>query len=676
MENVFTTFFDLSKKGQENSVNCVNCVKLLNYQTLPSKNETEEREGYYESTARPVGKSRITSTRPGLNQYKTPITKMLQRVAMIFAVLMMSIANIGMAWGYSYMENHATPSAESGDLTQITVVSNVSFGNNSLQINSNGASGSFTIAILDGSYIDSITFAKNGNYPVGSLEPHTGTSGTVTNRNSGEIWKFVPSSSISSATFDMSAPSSQKTRLNNIKIYWQSNYEHFTKNFSVTGSSNPYTINCTKSNASSDVTMTINSNSSLISSNCLQLGNGKIFTITSAGHNIKKIIFLATSNGAISNLSANTGTYTSSTKTWVAGSGTQTVTFTSSGSNATIAAISIELEEIGTSHSVTAATEDEDKGTAAAASTSVVEGATTTITATPKSGYAFDHWTVSGTGATLSSTSTNPTTLTMGTANATVTAYFVEKTCPSSGTLYTAAVKSSVSSNQSFPASATTEVSPTTQADITGGQLFAINGESSAKNLIANSSGYKFCMTNNSTKFKLVLECELQVGDIITIDGVGGTKDDAPIGLWVSSSDSRPGSVTSSDEYHGKSILYIHRAVGTSTYFNNINISRSAVPSCTAPSSVSIGDQWLAFVGEPLTLTASLTGGSGDHTYQWYKGGTSDGYAIEGATSATYYKAEAEAGDADNYYCKVSTEGDDDVWSEAYKVQVLRLQLM
>ena len=101
-----------------------------------------------------------------------------------------------------------------------------------------------------------------------------------------------------------------------------------------------------------------------------------------------------------------------------------------------------------------------------------------------------------------------------------------------------------------------------------------------------------------------------------------------------------------------------------------------SAPSCTAPSSVSVGDQWLAFVGEPLTLTASLTGGSGDHTYQWYKGGTSDGYAIEGATSATYYKAEAEAGDADNYYCKVSTEGDDDVWSEAYKVQVLRLQLM
>ena len=211
----------------------------------------------------------------------------LRYVAMIFAVLVMSMANVGMAWGTSYMENHATPSANSGDFTQITVTGDVSFGNSSLQINSNGGSGSFTIAILDGSYIDSITFAKNGNYPVGNLEPHSGTNGTVTNRGSGAIWKFVPSANMSTATFDMSAPSGGKTRLNNIKVYWKSDYEHFTKNFSVSGSSNPYTVNCTKSNASSYVTMNINSNSSVIISNCLQLGSTKALTITSSGHNLE-----------------------------------------------------------------------------------------------------------------------------------------------------------------------------------------------------------------------------------------------------------------------------------------------------------------------------------------------------------------------------------------------------
>ena len=59
-----------------------------------------------------------------------------------------------------------------------------------------------------------------------------------------------------------------------------------------------------------------------------------------------------------------------------------------------------------------------------ASGSSVVEGRTASITASPATGYAFDHWAVSGTNATLSSTSTNPTTFTMGTANATVTGYF------------------------------------------------------------------------------------------------------------------------------------------------------------------------------------------------------------------------------------------------------------
>lgn len=55
----------------------------------------------------------------------------------------------------------------------------------------------------------------------------------------------------------------------------------------------------------------------------------------------------------------------------------------------------------------------------------VVIGDQVTLTATPSSGYSFNGWSVSGTGSTLSSTSANPTTFTMGTANATVTANFV-----------------------------------------------------------------------------------------------------------------------------------------------------------------------------------------------------------------------------------------------------------
>ena len=47
------------------------------------------------------------------------------------------------------------------------------------------------------------------------------------------------------------------------------------------------------------------------------------------------------------------------------------------------------------------------------------------LIATPKTGYRFSKWTVSGTGATLSSTTNATTTFTMGSANATVTATFI-----------------------------------------------------------------------------------------------------------------------------------------------------------------------------------------------------------------------------------------------------------
>ena len=67
-----------------------------------------------------------------------------------------------------------------------------------------------------------------------------------------------------------------------------------------------------------------------------------------------------------------------------------------------------------------------DAGSNAVASgADVAESAEVTLTATPADGYAFSSWEVSGTGSTLTSTSTNPTTFTMGTANATVTANFV-----------------------------------------------------------------------------------------------------------------------------------------------------------------------------------------------------------------------------------------------------------
>lgn len=63
-------------------------------------------------------------------------------------------------------------------------------------------------------------------------------------------------------------------------------------------------------------------------------------------------------------------------------------------------------------------------GTVVLGATSVLEGETTTATAIANADYKFKEWSITGEGATLNSTSTNPTTVTMGIADATVTATF------------------------------------------------------------------------------------------------------------------------------------------------------------------------------------------------------------------------------------------------------------
>ena len=77
-----------------------------------------------------------------------------------------------------------------------------------------------------------------------------------------------------------------------------------------------------------------------------------------------------------------------------------------------------------TANAVTVESNNDAWGTVVAAANSLCEDETTKITATPASGYRFVSWTVNGTDSSLSSTSSNPTTLTMGTEAVTVTATF------------------------------------------------------------------------------------------------------------------------------------------------------------------------------------------------------------------------------------------------------------
>ena len=97
-----------------------------------------------------------------------------------------------------------------------------------------------------------------------------------------------------------------------------------------------------------------------------------------------------------------------------------TTTFTMGTADAIVTA---NFEEIPT-HTLSSSVSPVDAGTVTLDATSIMEGYTTTATASANAGYKFTGWSITGTGASLSSNSDNPTTITMGSADATVTASF------------------------------------------------------------------------------------------------------------------------------------------------------------------------------------------------------------------------------------------------------------
>ena len=180
--------------------------------------------------------------------------------------------------------------------------------------------------------------------------------------------------------------------------------------------------------------------------------------------------------------------------------------------------------------------------------------------------------------------------------------------------------------------SGTTEIT-SEYATISGGKMYAISGQESAKSLIKtwNKVVY-FCHTNNNTYFKVVLDEPLAVGDVITADALAGVKKDGDgnvtgtKGLLVSTIEGYPSyepecsvkeangetdavienllnyTVTAGSEYVGATTIYIYRAAGATEYFTNFKITRaaSAVTTYTVAGAVlgGAGSEEAGFFGE------------------------------------------------------------------------------
>ena len=159
-------------------------------------------------------------------------------------------------------------------------------------------------------------------------------------------------------------------------------------------------------------------------------GAGKLSYSTDGGKNWTYLVG-SSSQGTAFNNSAWNGSYTTSYKDVSKDVSLSNVTQLKIRIEATANSLycqsfTITYTASVTSHTLSSAVSPAESGSVELSATSVAEGSKATATATPAAHYVFDHWSISGTGSTLSSTTTNPTTVTMGTADATVTATFTK----------------------------------------------------------------------------------------------------------------------------------------------------------------------------------------------------------------------------------------------------------
>lgn len=161
------------------------------------------------------------------------------------------------------------------------------------------------------------------------------------------------------------------------------------------------------------------------------------------------------------------------------------------------------------------------------------------------------------------------------------------------------------------PAGAETEI-PAANATITGGKMYANNGQDAAKAMIKVQGGEAaFQCTNNNTFFKVVLDKALQAGDVISTRMQ--TRTDTDLGLFFAAEATRPSETTTAiivptadgqvwtdaptytvaagDGICGQTTFYIFRATGKSTYFNAFKITRDGATGISNVQTIQIDNE-------------------------------------------------------------------------------------
>lgn len=179
----------------------------------------------------------------------------------------------------------------------------------------------------------------------------------------------------------------------------------------------------------------------------------------------------------------------------------------------------------------------------------------------------------------------------------------------------------------------------------------------------------------SGNSFKVELSKAIAAGDVISAK-VQGLGQSTVHGIWISDSDSRPGSAPASklvtsanndtevtktytvqegDAIVGKKTIYIYGYTNSADYFTDLTISNSAPLKVSAPTPAS---QEVEPGAVAEAISVSVSGGDGDYSYQWYSNTSSaidvsEGKKIAGATSASYTPSTETVGTTTYYYCVV-----------------------
>lgn len=619
-----------------------------------------------------------------LNQLNAMARNIWKHVAMIFAVLVMSMANIGMAWGA---------------VTYHSIVPNIDKTNyETYYLYSNGAAASSTNVVGTAFSSSKLTYT-------------TACSSWVEGNPTGKDNSGSPG--------DFSAQGFYKTDAGDLKYNGTSMTFHVTNCVGVAllgkGNSNtkPLQISVKEKDSSSEVgsVASTTGNSVMVLTYGTTLNASKKYDITitsvSGGNSYAYQIRFEAPDGGVTKPTFSPATGSSLVKS------SGTVTLTSAG-NTVYYKWSQTDNQYASGAGATLAGAADGSGTSPVNATAPSTAGTWYLYAVAKNGGDYSDV------VKATYTITNPThtltwnldggTATGGTAagavaeGATLTAPTVTKvgydfagwspavpaTMPAADATYTATwTKVYASGTYNFYNNATLGTAPnqktitTSYADYDAFRIDNIffSAVNMAYESGSTATGYDYAgwkIKKNNATIKFFVENDSEV--TISI----GRDNTLNVSYTNTAGASQTPTITSgnSSTYSVKGGTMVTLTMSTSSTITIKQIAIAAIAGCTAPNHVDISGNYHFFPGETLALTATAysTAGTsdpiaaGDITgYQWQKYIGSDWEDIVGETSATYTKANATTSDVGQYRCTISTGATCSTTSDQFNVKCLQL---